>query len=474
MSIPNYTLRPKFHFTPATNWMNDPNGLVYENGRWHLFYQYNPLDSYWGNMSWGHASSSDLQNWDENPVAIRFREGEQIFSGSAVAVEHNGTEALMAFYTSAFDIGHQAQSRALSYDSGLTWQEDPNNPILDRGTPAFRDPKIIRYQDPAGATSWVMVVVEAEDRQVLFYRSTDLETWDYLSAYGPCGVDGVVWECPDLLYLPVAGSSEHRWVLTLSTNPVGENPAPIGSSMSYVVGDFDGTTFTADSTDPAGDSLLIPLDHGRDFYAGVTFDSAPGGAATMMGWMSNWRYAANVPTTPWRGSMSLPRNLHLRRIDGELRLVQELPQFVSDHLDNSPSQSLRDLDKSYEFSVPQHAVLRFTWEPRATGALNLLLGEKGSAYLEITHAPTTQQITVTRGGKDAEALHPDFPSTATMTCLEPGQANLDIAIDGSLVEVFAEHGLTTASNLVFFSGEITPAVLRTEQPGEVQFTLCQK
>ncbi|WP_456284340.1 GH32 C-terminal domain-containing protein [Microbacterium sp. JZ101] len=264
--------RPYLHFTPERNWMNDPNGLVFENGTWHLFFQHNPHGTRWGNMSWGHATSTDLVHWEEQPLAIPrgFDESgteiEQIFSGSVVYDEANtsgfGTNEnppLVAIYTSAYTphhpthLGIQAQSLAYSLDHGRTWTKYEGNPVLDRGSQNFRDPKVIPYTDPeSGETYWVMVAVEALDHKVVLYRSDDLRTWTHLSDFGPANAVGGIWECPDLFPLPVDGDPANtKWVLVVNLNP----GAPAGGSGGqYFVGEFDGTTFTSEST-VAGDTL---------------------------------------------------------------------------------------------------------------------------------------------------------------------------------------------------------------------------
>ncbi|MDQ1123276.1 glycoside hydrolase family 32 protein [Microbacterium trichothecenolyticum] len=422
MSLP----RPRFHLAPVRNWMNDPNGLVHTGDRWHAFFQYNPEGNDWGNMSWGHASSSDLLQWEEHPVALPHRPGEQIFSGSVVAGP-DGT--LTAFYTSAYDHGIQAQSRATSADGGFTWTPDAANPVLDRSSSDFRDPKVVRV--PGGG--WLMLTVEAVERRVVFYASDDLVTWRESGSFGPLGPEGVVWECPDLVHLPVEDTAERIWTLLLSTNPVGDDADPAGSAMHYVVGDLEDGVFRSSSTD------LRPLDHGRDFYAGVTFDSAPGGAAVMLGWMSNWRYAHVVPTSPWRGAMSLPRTLGLRRIDGALHLVQRplLPPTAAG--DPAP------------LTVEPHAVLEVAWDPAATGAVRVRLAGEGDATVDVVHDPTARTLTVSRAGSAADALHPDFSGERTAP-LAGAAGALTLVIDGPLLEVFADDGATVLSHLVTLGG----------------------
>lgn len=261
--------RPYLHYTPEANWMNDPNGLVYHNGKYHMYYQYNPEGTGWGNMSWGHASSTDLIHWEEQPLAIpRGRDGnnnviEEIFSGSVVVDTQNSSgfgtlqnPPLVAVYTSNYTGAHpslagkQAQSLAYSLDVGHSWTKYGSNPVLNRNTSSFRDPKVFWYDNPAGADYWVMAAVEADERRVLLYKSTNLKDWNYLSDFGPENAVGGQWECPDLFPLPIDGNPNNiKWVLAVNINPGAVGG---GSGGQYFVGDFNGTTFTADNIDPAG------------------------------------------------------------------------------------------------------------------------------------------------------------------------------------------------------------------------------
>ncbi|MFV0433907.1 MAG: glycoside hydrolase family 32 protein [Leucobacter sp.] len=327
------------HFSPRRNWMNDPNGLLFHDGRYHLYFQYNPLGVGHENMSWGHASSADLVTWQEHPVAISFDDDEEVFSGSIV-VDVEGTTgfgtpgdpALIALYTSdSKREKRQAQSIAYSLDAGTSWAKYEGNPVLDRGSANFRDPKIIRWES-AEECYWVMVAVEAEDRQVVMYRSDDLLSWRYLSSFGPEGAVGGVWECPDLFPLRIEGTDEERWILILSLSPGG---LAGGSGTQYFVGEFDGRVFKPDTSHPPVDSSdtdgmrsLDWLDYGRDCYAGVTFAGLPNDQRTLIAWMSNWDYARQSPVSeeaPQRGSMTLARRLSLVSADsagGRLRLRQ--------------------------------------------------------------------------------------------------------------------------------------------------------
>ncbi|MGI9824750.1 GH32 C-terminal domain-containing protein [Agromyces sp. Marseille-Q5079] len=288
--------RPAVHFSPERNWMNDPNGLVYEDGTWHLFFQHNPSGTRWGNMSWGHATSDDLAHWEEQPLAIPQTfdaDGvaiEDIFSGSIVVDEQNtsgfGTAEnppMVAVYTSAYTAAHptlagrQAQSLAYSTDHGQTWTKYDGNPVYDRGSANFRDPKVFRYTNPGtGESYWVMAAVEALQYQVVLSRSDDLKTWTHLSDFGPANATGGIWECPDLFPLAVDGDPANtKWVLVVNLNP---GSVAGGSGGQYFVGDFDGTTFTSESTVtddalPAGE-VFAGFDDGT--YDGWTVANEPG------------------------------------------------------------------------------------------------------------------------------------------------------------------------------------------------------
>jgi fructan beta-fructosidase len=441
--------RPKYHFTPARHWMNDPNGLVFLDGTWHLFFQHNPHGPEWGHMSWGHASSTDLIHWTEHPVAIKHRPGEQIWSGSVVIDRSpTGEQVLVAVHTSRYDVGRQAQSLAFSRDRGLTWHpENDHGPVLDRGTTDFRDPKVFAHTTASGEASWVMVVVEAVDRQILVFRSPDLRSWEHASTLGPYGPepDGAeVWECPDLFPLALDDDpADVRWVLTWSTNPVGRDADPQGSSMSYVLGRFDGYTFVPDSDVPER------LDAGRDFYAGITFDSAPMGRRVMIGWMSNWRYAHDVPTAPWRGAMSLPRELALRTVDGQPRLVQQLPPELA-HLDpRAVEPFVCDASLASPLSLPEasHALLDLDWELGTATEVGMRIGAGREPCANVTYDAATATLRVERGGPGA-GFHPDFAGTSAVRVpARGGRLRLLVSLDGPLLEVLADDGAASISSL---------------------------
>jgi sucrose-6-phosphate hydrolase SacC (GH32 family) len=307
--------RPLFHFTPERNWINDPNGLLYYKGKYHLFYQHNPSGILWGNMSWGHSVSTDLQHWQHLPVAIPCTDTTGIFSGSAV-VDHKNTSGfgttenppLVAIYTvHQNDQSNQSQHIAYSLDEGLTWTMYANNPVLDLGMIDFRDPKV-SWNEKTG--SWLMTVAKPQEFKIAFFSSPDLKSWTHLSDFGPLGAIGGCWECPDLISLTTPNGDEAD-VLIVSLNPGG---IAGGSGTQYFIGSWDGKTFTTKQSE------TLWIDYGRDNYAGVTFGNVPNNRKIFLGWMSNWDYASKLNSPIWRGSMTAPRELQLISVNNSLRL----------------------------------------------------------------------------------------------------------------------------------------------------------
>lgn len=295
--------RPKFHFTPAKNWMNDPNGLVWHKGEYHLFFQHNPFGTRWGHMSWGHAVSTDLLNWEELPVAIPEDEDGAIFSGSAVSIGDD----IVAIYTRDKD-KLEVQCIATSKDNGRTFTKFEGNPVLDLGLEHFRDPKVFRYQD-----HWIMAVVKAEEFVVSFYSSDDLKSWKFESEFGKTGAFGGQWECPDLFPLTIDG--EEVWVLIISLNPGGIRNT---SGTQYFIGDFDGKVFAPrySTTEPRW------FDYGSHNYAGITFNNEPNNKRIFMGWLNSWQKGSEIETS-WTGSMTIPRELGLAKVSGEIVVTQK-------------------------------------------------------------------------------------------------------------------------------------------------------
>jgi levanase/fructan beta-fructosidase len=466
--------RPEFHYTAERNWLNDPNGLVYLNGTYHLFYQYNPFGPEWGNMSWGHATSPDLLHWEEQPVAIPCDEQEAIFSGSAVFDRHNtsglGTAdapPLVAIYTSAYSVasplaGRQAQSLAYSVDEGRTWTKYAGNPVLDRASAEFRDPKVFWYDGGAGGY-WVMVAVEAVQRQAVLYKSSDLKTWEYLSTFGPANATGGVWECPDLFELPVDGNPEDtKWVLIVNINPGG---IAGGSAGQYFLGEFDGVTFRSGTTVTEGfqgdDSRMREygwLDWGRDYYAAVSFSNVPDSRRLMIGWMNNWDYARETPTGHWRSAMSLPREVTLTRVDGRVVLRQE----AVCPLGTSGAPALRLGPQLLapgvlELPVPASmARIDVEFEPGTAASVGLML-RAGEGQASGDGQRTLLKYDVAKGvlSLDRRAsgtvdFHPTFASVESAPVpLVNGRLRLRVYLDSCSVEVFAQDGLATVTDLVF-------------------------
>ena len=308
--------RPVYHHTPLYGWMNDPNGMVYQDGVWHLFYQYNPFGSQWENMNWGHSTSRDLIHWEAQPIALEPDALGSIFSGSCVIDKDNtagfGAGAMIAMYTSAGQ--NQSQSIAYSTDGGKTFTTYAGNPVITQDAPDFRDPKVFWFEQ---TKRWIVVL--AVGQEVQFYSSPNLKDWTYESSFGrEYGNHDGVWECPDLLPLTLnaklSNNSSKKWALLLNINPGG----PFGGSATqYFVGQFDGHKFTCEDAP----SETKWMDYGKDHYATVTFSNAPDNRTVAIAWMSNWQYANQVPTQQFRSANSIPRDLHLMQLDGETYLV---------------------------------------------------------------------------------------------------------------------------------------------------------
>jgi len=292
--------RPLYHHTPVYGWMNDPNGMFYKDGVYHLYYQWNPYGSQWENMTWGHSTSRDLIHWEAQPTAIEPDAIGTIFSGSCVVDKKN--DRVVAFYTSAGQ--NQVQSMAVSKDNGITFQKEASNPILTSNEPDFRDPKA--FWNPE-IQKWNLVLAVGQEMRI--YSSPNLKDWTYESSFGKgYGNHDGVWECPDLMKLQVRGTDKQKWMLICNINPGG----PFGGSATqYFIGDFDGKKFTCEHKDTRW------MDYGKDHYATVTFDNAPDGRKIALAWMSNWQYANSVPTMQYRSANSVPRDLNLFEYQGE-------------------------------------------------------------------------------------------------------------------------------------------------------------
>lgn len=366
-------MRPSYHFAPAANWLSDPNGLVHYAGEWHLFYQYNPQGEDWGHMSWGHAVSRDLALWEELPPALLEDEQHLIFSGSAV-IDHDNTaglgrDAMVALYTGAAqgEVAHQVQCLAWSHDCGRNWQKLAANPVLDLGIADFRDPNVFWHR-PSG--QWVMVVVLAAENRALIYGSRDLRNWQELSAVEGIGAPGEIWECPLLIELPIEGGGTH-WLFKVDVL----NGAP-GSGALYQTGSFDGQSFAPDD---AGQWRLA--DGGSDFYAAIAWHDPrdADGRPLWIGWMGNHAYQGRLPDQGWRGAMSLPRRISLRREGAGLRLVQQ-PEVASIAGVAPAGLDQQDIAMTSQLSLPRGAFsLRL-----GDGSGRILMIERGECLLRVT------------------------------------------------------------------------------------------
>ena len=447
--------RPLYHFTPPKNFVNDPNGLVFMDGEYHLFYQHNPEGNRWGHMSWGHAVSRDLVRWQHLPIALREEDGTMIFSGSAVFDARNTSglgrkdaSPLIAVYTGD---GHkkQTQNLASSTDRGRTWAKFAGNPVLDLNSNSFRDPKVFWHKPSA---RWIMATVLADDRKVRLWGSSDLKSWEKLSDFGPAGSVQGVWECPELFEAPVEGGAqgESRWVLKVDVNA----GAPFGGSGGqYFVGRFDGKEFRRE-----GEKSNAPLwiDFGKDFYASQTWNDAPtDGRPIWIAWMNNWQYANEIPTSPWRGAMTFPRSVALRKTLDGFRLVQtlvdSLKQIRGKH-ERIEGRAIPEGETRLEADGVQgtslEIVAEFAVGEADTFGLKVRRGEGQETLVGIDRRSGTVFIDRTRSG--AVDFSADFPGrhSARLSAAD-GPIRLHILIDITSVEVFADDGQVVLTDQIF-------------------------
>ena len=467
--------RPIYHHTPLYGWMNDANGLVYKDGEYHLYFQYNPYGSMWGNMHWGHSVSRDLIHWDHLDPAIARDTLGHIFSGSTV-IDHNnsagyGKDALIAFYTSASDEHGQIQCMAYSNDNGRTYTKYENNPILTPfdGLKDFRDPKVFWYEP---AKKWYMIV--SADKEMRFYASDDMKDWTYLSSFGKgYGVQPNQFECPDFIQLPVDGNEQNKkWVMIVNINPgclFG------GSATEYFVGDFNGTTFTCD-TKP---EVTKWLDFGKDHYATVCFSNT-GERVVAVPWMSNWQYANITPIRQYRGANALPRELSLYTKDGEIYMaanaVKETRDLrketrtignISVEREHTISEVLAQNEGAFELEMD------LTPGQAQTAGLELInsKGERTKIYFDreqnrlvmdrtesgITDLgePTEFNVHEKETDDHRKVLSVNYVNDfalgtwAPLNLCEGTTYHLNIFVDKCSVEIFVDNGRIAMTNLVF-------------------------
>ena len=425
----NEQYRPQIHFTPAKNWMNDPNGMVYVDGTYHLFYQYNPQGNGWGNMSWGHATSTDLIHWKEQAVALTRDELGDIFSGSAVIDKDNtagfGAGAMVALYTSAS--GAQQQSLAYSTDGGVNFTRYSGNPVIKNNDDNLRDPKVFWHAD---SKQWVMALAKGWAKGVELYGSSDLKNWHHLSTFviNLPGRPNFQWECPDLIQFG------NKWVLIVSVNPGG----PIlGSGMMYFVGDFDGKEFKADALD-----YPLWLDYGMDNYAGVTWSNT-GDRRIMIGWMNNWNYAGDVPCSPWRSAMTLPRELKLTELSGKPLLCSPVVSEI-DRIAGSWQNVGTTIDAKDAYQ------LRLTLNLDKNSTVTLSNSQDERYVIDINaSARTLTAHRTAASGKTSFNGSFSIPSMQAPLNVEGDKVTIDFFVDRSSVEIITKDGTMSMTNLVF-------------------------
>ena len=418
--------RPIYHHTPAYGWMNDPNGMFYKDGVWHLYFQHNPFGSQWENMTWGHSTSTDLVHWTFEGDPVQPDVWGAIFSGSAVVDKENtagfGKDAVVALYTSAAE--SQIQSMAYSTDNGKTFTKYEGNPVITSNVPDFRDPHVFWNED---IKKWNMILAAGQHMEI--YTSDNLKEWKLESSFGAeYGNHGGVWECPDLMKMKVKGTDKEKWMLICNINPGG----PFGGSATqYFIGDFDGYKFVCD-TKP---EVTKWMDYGKDHYATVTFDNAPDGRHVAIAWMSNWQYANLVPTKQYRSCNSIPRDLGLFEYDGDIYCsVLPSPEMTAASKTKKPGKAITE---ACELIV----------NPKRDVTIITLSNDKGEEVV-MKYDAKAKTFSIDRTNSGKMDFSTDFPAvTEAPTFGKISQ--LRIFIDKSSIEVFDAEGKMAMTNLVF-------------------------
>lgn len=449
--------RPQYHFSPDSMWMNDPNGMVYYEGEYHLFYQYYPDSTVWGPMHWGHAVSKDMVRWEHLPIALFPDDYGYIFSGSAVVDKTNtsglgetGTSPLIAIFTYHDPVGarngendYQTQGLAYSNDKGRTWTKYPEPILNNPGIIDFRDPKVSWYEE---SQKWVMTLAVKD--HIEFYTSANLINWKKTGEFGKNkGAHGGVWECPDLLPFKVEGSDEDHWVLLVSINPGGPHS---GSATQYFVGNFDGNTFTSSQTE------IKWIDQGADNYAGVTWSGIPqsDGRTLFLGWMSNWQYAQLVPTERWRSAMTIPRRLELRKIDNEFLLASLPVKEIQTLRDKQFKPDVSEVSGSLLVTTGGISVMQsemhFDFTTNAgDNEFGIQLSNKLGEKVRIGYSQTDQQLFIDRRSAGVANFDEGFASVHKASYSAGKSLHLHLFVDESSVEVFADHGNLVMTDIIF-------------------------
>lgn len=463
--------RPVYHHTPLYGWMNDANGLVYKDGEYHLYFQYNPYGSKWGNMHWGHSVSKDLVHWEHLAPAIARDTLGHIFSGSSIVDQENvagyGAGNILAFYTSASDKNGQIQCLAFSKDNGRTFTKYEKNPILcpADGLRDFRDPKVFRYEPE---DKWVMIV--SADKEMRFYDSKNLKDWNYMSSFGEgYGVQPCQFECPDMVELPVDGDlNRKKWALIVNVNPgcyFG------GSATQYFTGNFDGTKFSCDSQP----NVTKWLDWGKDHYATVCFSNA-GERTIAVPWMSNWQYCNIVPTKQFRSANALPRELSLYTQDGEIYLSavpvpeiktlrkekKEIPAFTvanDYHIDSLLADNDGAYELALEITVGEAEIMGFNLFNDKGEKVDiyfnlpekrLVMDRTKSGIVDFGKKSVSHEIEVHDRRKTTSINYIDDFALATWAPIKKeNKYTLDVFVDKCSVEIFLNGGKVAMTNLIF-------------------------
>ena len=415
--------RPTYHHTPRYGWMNDPNGMFYKDGEWHLYYQYNPYGSLWENMTWGHSVSKDLIHWEALPNAIEPDAIGTIFSGSCVVDKDNtagfGKNTIIAYYTSAAEA--QTQSMAYSTDGGRTFKKYEKNPVITSNLPDFRDPNFFWYEP---TQKWIMLLAAGQEMQI--YSSPNLKDWTMESSFGrEYGNHDGVWECPDMMPLNVRGTGQQKWMLVCNINPGG----PFGGNATqYFIGQFDGHKFTCESKP----EVTKWMDYGKDHYATVSFSNAPDGRTVVLAWMSNWQYANQVPTKQFRSANSIPRDLDLF-VDGNETYCGVTP---SKEMLAVRGKKIKELSDACELIVD------------VKGTMELTLSNAKGELVVMNYDAQKQTFSMDRTKSGDVSFSEAFP-IKTIAPTHGSLKQLRIFIDRSSIEVFDADGKMAMTNLVF-------------------------
>ncbi|SDX62605.1 levanase/fructan beta-fructosidase [Lutibacter oricola] len=475
--------RPNFHFTPKANWMNDPNGMFFYNGYYHLYFQYYPDGNVWGPMHWGHAISTDMVTWVEKPIALYPDEKGYIFSGSAVVDADNtsgfgkgGKIPTIAMFTyhnmdkeKNGDVNFQSQAIAYSLDEGLTWEKYADNPVIKNpNIKDFRDPKVV--WDEVNE-KWIMVL--AAGQEIMFYSSKNLKDWELLSNFGEnIGSHDGVWECPDLFAMQVEGTDEVKWVLIVSVGKGGYN---MGSATQYFVGDFDGKNFTIDPDfkNELDTNNASWIDYGKDNYAGVTWSNIPDtdGRKLFIGWMSNWQYATKVPTEKWRSSMTVARELKLTKTNNKYQLKSVPVKEISNYISKTVKKNSINIEKGKQTLLTNKKLIdfksldiQFTIKNLKEDTYTFCFDNKSGDAIKFGLNNNEQFFFIDRMVSGNVSFSEEFApkiSKAPFTTTE-NELEVRLLLDKTSIEIFYNNGETVMTEIFFPKNPIEAFSVQSE------------